>query len=369
MDRHWIDWCRFLRGRGSGPADFSLSDLIEFSSRWSSDVSSGSHKLAAATLSTTLEMSLGVNLIDLGGAAFKFSKRSSQGLAAKIAKPSRRTRVLHTEDTLDYVHYFCGLPDNDDLTLPQLSLKVLVLLRLHGLRSIDLATMPAGDGAGLRFRVDGMDIRSYLTKTAKSNNDLDRKGWTSWTTLTEIDTSRVSGAWAALGITLRGPEKVCAARALRSWVARMLPLWSKYGEGFEGIQCLARSCFTHVDPVQSGKLMLASNDLIAAQCRNFHNRRVDHPSSQGAPVLRRMGLKSGSDSISPGFLRHCAVSRLLFLDRESGCLNLTRHTSISTSRQHYLLPLADSLRCRLVLLQTKHSALLESMSSGELLLV
>ena len=369
MDRHWLDWCSFLEGRGSCSSDFSLADLIAFASLWSSEVSAGSQSLAAASLSTTYEMAFGVNLIDLGGAAFKFSKRSSKTLAFRTAKPSRKSRIVHTEDTLIYVAHFCGLPDNQDLAIEILSLKVLVLLRMLAFRSIDLFAMPAGEGAGYRIRDGKIEIRSYMTKTAKSNKDLDRQGWTDWSSIPKIDVHRVSQAWAALGIPLGDPSKVCVFRALSCWLSRMAPVWAEFGEGFAGITCDARSCFTHINPVQSGRLMLASNNLLASQVRNFHNRLFENPIPGVPPLERRMGLKSGPTSISPGLLRHCAVSKLLFLDRVSECLNLTRHASISTSRDHYLLPLADSLRSRLGTLKTEHSFLCESLSASELLLV
>ena len=369
MDAHWPRWVRFLLGRRSGPSDFSLADLIDFVRSFAEVVTAGSHKLAFAAISTTYDMSLGISLSDLGGSGLKFLKRSSHSSATKVSKPAKRSRLIHTEDLAQYVAYWTLQASNCDLPIESLSLKVISLLRANAaLRSVDLATMPAGEGAGFRLVDGGVQVRSYLTKTSKSKMDQERLGWSAWSTLTELDPQRVSRLWSAVGLPIANPEKACVARALRVWIARMLPVWSEHGAGFAGISCLARSCFTHKAMVQSGRLMLASVDLIAAQIRNFHNDLHRNPVPGVPPLLRQMGTKIDGSNLSAGFLRHCVVSRLLYLDQVEGCLNLTRHTSVSTSRKYYVLPLAPSLQTRLDLLKMQHSALFGELRPCELVL-
>ena len=144
----------------------------------------------------------------------------------------------------------------------------------------------------------GVQVRSYMTKTSKSKMDQERLGWSAWSTLTELDPQRVSRLWSAVGLPIANPEKACVARALRVWIARMLPVWSEHGAGFAGISCLARSCFTHKAMVQSGRLMLASVDLIAAQIRNFHNDLHRNP-VPGVPLCSVRWERRSTARISP----------------------------------------------------------------------
>jgi hypothetical protein len=353
MDRHWSRWCAFLEGHGYSPADFDRGALIQFVSTFGAEVPLGSHKLAIAALTTTYNMALGVDLNCVDGVSDQplfYTKKAQRSDATAVAKPAKALRVQHALDPLPYIRYWDSQPPNSELSDQELTLKTVVLLRLAGFRAVDLARMPAGVGAGFRWPDEGLELRSFNTKTRNSKQDVERGGWTNWSLLREVDPSRVMAAWQALGLDLVHPENVCAVRAFRELARRLADTWAMHGmlafraphKGgvLGGVKCLAPGCFLHMVPVQHNICCVADAQLLSAWVRNFHTDRL----YRKGLVSRGMGLH---DDLSPGILRHGLVSRLLHLGLQDVCLSRTRHTDIATARKYYLLPLDVLLLARI----------------------
>jgi hypothetical protein len=237
--------------------------LIRFVSNFGLQVPLGSHKLAIAAITSTYILALGVDLNVVNGVAdpaLVFTKKAQRSDATAVAKPNKAARVLFTLDTLPYIKYWDGQPPNDELPTRELTLKTVLLFRLAGFRAVDLARMPAGVNAGFRWIDGGLEIRSFNTKTRNSKKDVERSGWTDWSSLFDVNPARVLAAWSALGLDLHHPERVCAVRAFRELSSRLSATWAAHGaRAFRsphlggtlgGVKCSAPGCFLHVVPVQ-----------------------------------------------------------------------------------------------------------------------
>ena len=315
MDRHWSRWCAFLEGHGYSPADFDRGALIQFVSTFGAEVPLGSHKLAIAALTTTYNMALGVDLNCVDGVSDQplfYTKKAQRSDATAVAKPAKALRVQHALDPLPYIRYWDSQPPNSELSDQELTLKTVVLLRLAGFRAVDLARMPAGVGAGFRWPDEGLELRSFNTKTRNSKQDVERGGWTNWSLLREVDPSRVMAAWQALGLGLVQPENVCAVRAFRELARRLADTWALHGmlafraphKGgvLGGVKCLAPGCFLHMVPVQHNICCVADAQLLSAWVRNFHTVGPSVPQGSRVPWYGATRRSLAWDSSArPGF--------------------------------------------------------------------
>ena len=197
--------------------------MIRFVSTFGTDVTAGSQKLHIAAVTTTYKMAFDFDLNDINGIrwdALFYVKKGQKKVAEAARGPSRKEAVGFTLDTQAYVEFWAGAAPDDQLSDAQLQLKVLVLLRICGFRSMDLASTPAGIGAGFRWVGSDLEIRAFNTKTASSKGDVSRHGWTEFCRIRQVDTDRLSKAWALTGLDLEHPERVCPVRAFRSLAMR-----------------------------------------------------------------------------------------------------------------------------------------------------
>jgi hypothetical protein len=366
MDSSWNRWSSFLDRQGHDPADFGRESLIGFVSSFGTNVPAGSQKLSIAAVTTTYRQAFGIDLNIIAGGrwdALYYTK-----------KASRKEKAVHTLDTLPYVMYWANAPPDVQLSDAMLQLKTLVLLRIAGFRSVDLANLPAGDGAGYRWSDDGFEIRAFNTKTSNSKGDISRQGWTEFSQIRPIDPNRLSEVWSFLGVNVQNPDRVCPVRTFRSFTERFGPIWSKHGgssipgdlRSRGGVASNAAGCFLKATPVVADCLQLADAELLSTRIRNFHNDVLVKLSAEDEHPIRRMCREEG---LSPGFLRHGAVSRLLYLGRTDDCLNRTRHVALATARQYYQLPLDSELQDRLDRITRDRPSLASTLSADEWLLV
>lgn len=169
-------------------------------------------RVLASGLKMVLQ-SKGVDLESLPD--YDILERVLQGLRNRPDRQRPREERWDTSRLLDYWH---GLPDNSDLSQEQLRAKAITLLMLVGLaRPSDLERL---DADTLVVSSDGISIRSFMAKN--SGNSYDEP--------------------ISIPFLQSAKRKVCAARALRAYIAETEDLRSECPDSAVGV----RPVFIHL---------------------------------------------------------------------------------------------------------------------------